>query len=174
MIRFFVVLIALLCGMNPFVAQANTEVMKPYFSNAETVGNGRLTYMFWDVYDATLYAPKGIWVAQKPYALKLNYLVDVKGKKIAAISVEEMQKQGVTDTEKLTRWESEMTRIFPDMKAGASIIGIRTKAGNAVFYKDNQHIGSIKDKEFTENFFAIWLSPKTSEPELRQTLLGQK
>jgi hypothetical protein len=169
-----VVLIILTSFMMSGYASANTEVMKPYFSGAKPLGQGRLTYMFWDVYDATLYAPKGVWSENKPFALKLNYLVAVKGKKIATLSVEEMKKQGAQDAAKLSRWETEMIKIFPDMAAGTSIIGIRTKAGNAVFYKDNQFIGSIKDKEFTEKFFAIWLSPKTSEPSLRDELLGKK
>lgn len=170
----YFVIIILTCFITPKLVSANTEVMKPYFSDAKPLGHGRLTYMFWDVYDATLFAPKGLWSENKPFALKLNYLIDVKGKKIATLSIEEMKKQGAEDAAKLSRWETEMTKIFPDMAAGTSIIGIRTKAGNAVFYKDNQFIGSIKDKEFTENFFAIWLSPKTSKPKLRDELLGQK
>lgn len=168
---FFIVILGL---FTPNFAKANTDILKPYFSEAEPVGTGRLTYMFWDVYDATLIAPKGVFADKKPFALKLKYLVDVKGQKISTLSIEEMKKQGFKDPQKLTSWEKEMTKIFPDMGSGTSIIGIRTKAGNAVFYKDNRHIGSIKDKEFAQKFFAIWLSPQTSEPELRAELLGGK
>jgi Chalcone isomerase-like len=170
----FLSLIAALSVIIPHSGMANTEVLTPYFSAAKPIGDGRLSYMFWDIYDATLYAPQGKWSENKPFALKLTYLIDVKGKKIATLSIEEIKKQGFQDSQKLTRWEKEMTTIFPDMGAGTSIIGIRTKAGNTVFYKDNRHIGSITDPVFTQKFFDIWLSPKTSKPALRQNLLGRK
>ena len=32
--------------------------------------------------------------------------------------------------------------------------------------------GEIRDAEFARLFFGIWLSPKTSEPELRAALLA--
>jgi hypothetical protein len=172
--KFFILLTVFVFGMAPFIALGNTGVLNSYSADMKPVGDGRLTYMFWDVYDATLYAPKGEWSDNKPYALQLNYLINVKGRKIAKISVEEIENQGFKDKEQLARWKSEMTRIFPDMAAGTSIIGVRTKAGNTVFYKNDKPIGTIKDKEFTKKFFAIWLSPNTSEPVLRQKLLGQK
>ncbi|MCP2020685.1 UNVERIFIED_ORG: hypothetical protein J2Y84_003658 [Pseudomonas reinekei] len=30
----------------------------------------------------------------------------------------------------------------------------------------------VKDLQFAQAFFAIWLDPRTSNPELRQQLLG--
>ena len=32
--------------------------------------------------------------------------------------------------------------------------------------------GEVRDAEFTRLFFGIWLSPRTSEPRLREALLG--
>lgn len=157
----------------PHSADAKPAILNPYLDAAQQVGAGRLTYLFWNVYDATLYAPQGKWAEGKPFALELKYLIDVEGAEITRISVDEIQKQAPVNTQKLGVWKSEMAKIFPDMKAGTTIVGIRTKAGNAVFYKDNQHIGTIKDKEFADRFFGIWISPSTSMPELRQELLGQ-
>jgi hypothetical protein len=171
-LRLFVILMVL--GLLPHSALAKPAILKPYLEDARPVGGGRLTYLFWNVYDATLYAPNGKWAEGAPFALELKYLIDVEGKEIAKISIEEIQKQGAVNIKTLEIWKNEMSRIFPDMKAGTSIVGIRTKAGNAVFYKDNKHIGTIKNKEFADMFFAIWVSPSTSMPELRQQLLGQK
>ena len=35
-----------------------------------------MTYFFWDVYNAQLFAPKGQWQGEPPYALTLTYLRD--------------------------------------------------------------------------------------------------
>jgi hypothetical protein len=38
---------------------------------------------------------------------------------------------------------------------------------------NGQPLGEIRDAEFARRFFAIWLSPQTSEPKLRLALLQQ-
>lgn len=152
------------------VSAAN--VVDRYVENPKLVGEGRLTYIFWDVYDAALMAPNGVWQLDKPFALKLSYLRDIEGKKIAARSVEEMRHLGIKDEVKLATWHSQMRKIFPDVENGVSLIGIRDQAGNAIFYRDEQLIGRIDDPEFSDAFFDIWLNHKTSSPKLRRQLLG--
>ena len=49
--------------------------IRGFVPNAQKVGEGRLTYLFWDVYDATLYAPAGAWDNDKPFALQLSYCI---------------------------------------------------------------------------------------------------
>ncbi len=44
--------------------------------------------------------------------------------------------------------------------------------GKAIFYLNNKFIGKINDTQLAQYFFDIWLSPKTSDPKMRQALLG--
>lgn len=143
-----------------------------HIPTAQKVGQGRMTYLFWDVYDATLYAPDGIWNSEKPFALELSYLRELKGKKIADRSVEEIRNQGFRDEVKLATWHAQMRNIFPNVTDGDTLTGIYTENGEAVFYKDSAEVGRIKDAEFSRAFFNIWLSEKTTEPGLRRKLLG--
>jgi hypothetical protein len=83
-----------------------------------------------------------------------------------------MQKQGFTGTKKLATWREEMKRIFPDVKKGKNITGILSSSGETLFYYEEKLIGTVKDPLFGKQFFAIWLSTKTSEPALRKALLG--
>jgi hypothetical protein len=41
------------------------------------------------------------------------------------------------------------------------------------FFVNGRLGGELRDTEFARFFFGIWLSPQTSEPSLRQALLGQ-
>ena len=162
----------LLLFLLSFNAVAETPAtLKEFMPTPEKVGEARLTYYFWDVYDAALYAPEGRWQGQPPYALKLTYLRDIKGKKIAQRSIKEMKEQGVNNTPKLDQWRSQMQDIFPDVKEDDVLVGIATKEGTTRFVFNGNAIGSIDDSDFTRHFFNIWLSEKTSEPELRQKLL---
>lgn len=131
-----------------------------------------MTYMFWDVYDVTLYAPQGDWSPDKPFALQLTYLRKLDGKKIADRSIEEMRGQGMDNEVKLATWHAQLRKIFPDVDNGLRLTGVYTKYGATVFYENNTEIGKINDPEFGQAFFDIWLNEKTSAPGLRSKLLG--
>ena len=67
-----------------------------------------------------------------------------------------------------------MARVFPDIKQGDSLIGVAVPGKEARFYSKDKFIASIADAEFTKAFFGIWLSERTSEPRMRERLLGLK
>lgn len=139
----------------------------------EKIGEGRLTYLFMDIYDATLYAPDGEVNVSGPLALQLNYLRDIKSHKIVNRSIDEMKRLGVRNPEKLERWRMAMAEIFPDVNDQTVLTGIYTQEGETVFLENGSEIGRIEDPEFGYHFFNIWLSENTSAPDLRRKLLGQ-
>lgn len=158
-----------LLGVTPAYA---LDHIKKFVPQAEKVGQGRLTYMLWDVYDAALYAQQGLWEQDKPFALQLSYLRKISGKKIADHSIKEMRNQGFGDEVKLATWHTRMKNIFPNVDDGIILTGVYTDTGETVFYLDDTEIGRINDPEFSKAFFDIWLSERTSAPDLRQKLLG--
>lgn len=159
-----------LLGITPAYA---LDHIRTYVPNAEKVGQGRLTYMLWDVYDAALYAPSGDWQSDEPFALQLSYLRNIQGQKIADRSVEEIRAQGFSDEVRLADWHTQMRSIFPNVDEGIALTGVYTNAGETIFYEGDREIGRIKDPQFGRQFFNIWLSPQTSAPDLRRKLLGQ-
>ena len=164
-----IALTSLLCATTSYAL----EPVKSFITAANKVGQGRLTYLFWDVYDAALYAPNGVWEPNQPFALQLSYLRTIKGKKIADRSIEEIRKQGFVDEVKLASWHTQMRKIFPDVNEGISLIGVYTTTGETIFFENNTEVGRINNAEFSRLFFDIWLSEKTQAPELRKKLLGQ-
>lgn len=150
----------------------NVVIVSNYIDAPTVIGEKRLTYFIWDVYDASLLAPDGIFDETKEFALRLKYLRDVKGTDITKISLEEIKKQGLDDGVTLEKWKQEMNAIFPDIKKSDMITGIRDVSGHAVFYLNDKRLGAIKDKDFTKAFFDIWLGEKTTMPSLRQKLLN--
>ena len=149
-----------------------SEYIEKHIPQAQKVGEGRLSYLIWDVYDAELFAPQGTWKSEQPYALKLSYLMDLKGDKIADRSAEEMRKQKLANEVELATWHTQMTKIFPNVSEGTTITGVYTQNGGTVFYKNGSEIGRIQDPAFSKAFFGIWLNKQTSSPDLRRKLLG--
>lgn len=135
------------------------------------VNETRFSWMFWDVYDIGLYAPDGDYQSSKPVALELTYLTDLDKDDIVDRSCREMRRQKAADEVTLVDWHTQMEEIFPDVKKGDKLVGVATPAGASEFYHNGKKVGEVKDPEFTKAFFNIWLGDKTSEPELRQSLL---
>ena len=143
-------------------------------------GQGRLTFMTMRVYEARLWTsttpsttPIGTDWATGPLALELIYARGLSGARIAERSLTEMQRQGDIDGTRSGRWLSAMKQIFPDVKEGDRITGVNLPGVGARFYFNGKLVGDVRDTDFARLFFGIWLSPRTSEPGLREALLGK-
>ncbi len=155
-------------------ADADTPPSAVYYSvpDISMVGTGRYSVFLWDIYDATLYAANSRWNSNKPFALSLTYLRDIKGKQISKASIDRIRRQGVTNKNQLKSWANQMLQIFPDVTEGSSITGFVNRKRESVFFYEEDEIGRIRDPEFTRYFFNIWLGLDTEAPELREQLLG--
>ena len=83
-----------------------------------------------------------------------------------------MRKQGIGDEAALARWYERLRGIIPDVAERDEIVGLATADGSTRFYLDGEPIGRVDDADFTRAFFSIWLGEATSEPRLRDQLLG--
>jgi hypothetical protein len=142
---------------------------------ARLQGSGRLRFLAFNVYDARLWTPAALtpeqWAAA-PLALELQYLRKLDGPAIAERSLQEMKRQGEIAADTASRWLAEMRRVFPNVAAGDRITGVHLPGEGARFFFNGQLKGEVRDPEFSRWFFGIWLAPQTSEPAMRQQLLG--
>lgn len=158
-----------LIGMS---APSFAENLNQYIEAPKLVGKARLKFMFWNVYEASLIAPRGHFSQETPFALELKYMRGFEGKEIASRSIDEMRSLGMDDEVKLAKWYQEMQGIFPDVKEGEMITGVVDNNQISHFFFNDKPLGIVHDKEFSKWFFNIWLSEKTSQPEMREQLLG--
>ena len=107
-------------------------------------------------------------------ALELEYARALDGQAIAERSLKEMKGLARVDAAQAERWLQQMRQIFPDVKKGDRITGVQQPGEAARFFVNGQPRGEVRDAEFTRLFFGIWLSPRTSQPKLREALLGSK
>jgi hypothetical protein len=143
--------------------------------SARQVGTAKLKFWGFDVYNATLWsAPdfKPTQYAQHSFALDLAYLRSLEGSAIAKRSLDEMQRLGEITPQQAQAWLAAMEKFFPDVKAGDRITGLHRAGSGAAFWVNGKAKGEIKDVEFARLFFGIWLAEGTSEPAMRQALLG--
>ncbi|MDR7095244.1 chalcone isomerase family protein [Hydrogenophaga laconesensis] len=138
------------------------------------LGTARLRYWGFDVYDMTLLAPPGFDIQRfedQAFSLELRYLRAFKSADIATRSIDEMQDIAPIEPAQAKRWRDAMGALFPDVQRGDRITGVHTPGHGARFYLNGRWIGDIADDAFSRRFFGIWLSPKTSQPRLREALI---
>lgn len=134
-------------------------------------GSGEMRWLGFSLYHATL------WVAgespeSSPTALQLEYRRDIARERLVQTSLDEMRRMG-SDESQLKRWEADLQRVFPEVRAGDSIVGVHYPGHGARFYHQGRSTGVVADAEFARRFFAIWLAPATRSPALRAALLSR-
>ena len=157
---------------NPDDARPELDALLPQH---RLIGKGQLTVWGFQVYDARLWALPGFKPSNlptQPFALELAYLRDFSGKDTAERSIKEMRRAATINEEQAKVWITDMQRVIPDIKKGDRIMGINRPGIGAQFLVNGKAAGEIRDADFARLFFGIWLSPKTSEPKLRDVLLA--
>ncbi len=174
--RAVLVLAALPCAaLASRAPQAPPPELKTELQGARLLGEGRLRYLGLHVYDIRLWGEADFSVRDlqgSTLALELEYARALEGRAIAERSLKEMQGLDSIEMALAERWLQQMRQIFPDVNKGDRITGVQLRGESARFFVNGRPRGEVRDPEFARLFFGIWLSPRTSQPRLREALLG--
>jgi len=165
----FLGLVLLFSGVTHASNNHNQSLVAKNISQVEPLGQGRMTYWGFTLYDAKLYTskePKG------GIALDIQYLRKFEAKDLAKQTLEELKKLGISETQR-AEWADPLNRAFKTVQVGDSITAIKKPQGSTHFFYNGQFVSEISGESFSQAFFGIWLHPKTSAPQLRKVLLGQ-
>lgn len=149
--------------------------LQQWAPQARPAGQARLRFWGLDVYDATLWVAPGFRSADYAahgFALQLNYLRNFEGADIARRSLEEMRRLASLSPAQVSRWQSALASLLPNVRPGDRLTGVHRPGRSALFLLNDAPLGEIGDAEFSRLFFGIWLASQTSEPALRQALLA--
>lgn len=157
-------------------AQALPPELRPALPAAALAGQATLRFWGLEIYQATLWVAPGFSAAayeEAPFALALDYRRDFKGADIAQRSLDEMRRQAPLTPAQDSAWGQQMRELFPDVQRGDRITGVHQPGTGALFWRNGRPLGEVRDPLFARRFFGIWLSPQSTEPELRRALLAQ-
>jgi hypothetical protein len=168
----------LACAATSFAqAQAPTEpapYVRQALSSPTLSGQGQLRFLGLRIYDARLWVgPQfdALAYGAHPLALELTYHRAFTGAAIAERSIQEIQKQLALPAEQAARWQQDLTQLLPDVQAGDRLTGLYQPGQGMALWRAGEKLGTLRDPELAQRFFGIWLSPRTSEPRLRDALL---
>ncbi len=146
-------------------------------SNGQYLGQATMRWFGLKIYDAQLWAekpPAQFNYRTDAHLLELTYAHDFESEKIAEKSREEIEKQGVGTTEVLNMWQKKLSALIPSIKKGNQLTALYKPGKGLVLFKNGQTVGELNDPELAIAFMGIWLDPRSSEPALREKLIGLK
>ena len=148
--------------------------LRGWLNTPRLVGQHRLTYWGFEVYDASLWADAAFapeaW-AKQVLVLDLRYLRAFKGRDIAQRAIDEIAGQHALSTVQAQQWLAALQALIPDVRTGERLTGIYLPNKGLQLRHQDRDVGDLRDTELAERFFGIWLAPQTSQRELRQQLL---
>lgn len=176
---------ALLFGLGAAVGYSGRAAAQAFPSAPQEVSaalgstrlQGRATLRFFglQIYQARL------WVSPQfqperyrdhRFALELQYARSLSGADIAERSLQEMRRAGVVEEAQAQGWLAAMRQAFPDVSDGDRLTGLHEPGLQTRFFFNGRDQATVNDPAFGPRFFGIWLAQGSSEPRLRQQLLG--
>jgi hypothetical protein len=142
--------------------------------NFISIGQTTFTVLFWDIYTSQLLTSSGEYplIDSKDNLLfDINYLRGIKSEDLIKRTIEQWRHLGIAE-DKYQIYIPLLKNMWPDIQKGDNL-SILIHQGRSTFYFNKQYLGFIDEVEFGEIFLAIWLSENTSQPSLRNELLGK-
>lgn len=164
---------AALALMFSFSAFASTP-----WAQWQQVGRATLSWGPFEVYHSSLLTPDGKYQAQKwPQALSIEYLRSIDSQELTKATEEQWQKLGLERDAQKNGWLETVEKTWPDVSNGSEIVFLATATGGQFYSRAPNSvmivpIGHSFSPEFRDAFLAIWLSPATQYPDLRNKLIG--
>lgn len=168
LVSYLLLLLVLLASQQSMAKSVSSQGSVPQI--LKLVGESQMSWMFWDLYSIRLLTESGSYQERVfPQRLEISYLRDIDKQDLLTATLQEWQKLGV---EAKPQWQQQLQGIWPSVKTGDTLMFDVSANGQSRFYYNGKEIGSIEDVEFASAFLSIWLSPNTSEKELRLELIG--
>ncbi len=151
------------------------EVWRDALADAQLIGSGTMRWLGFRIYQASLWAPRRPLDPDQAFALQLQYHVRVTRDKLAATSIEEIQRMSPTliAAPTLARWKAELLRAFVDVTDGDELVGVYLPRRGMRLYDRDRMLAEIGDAELARAFFNIWLGQPSRDDSLRRSLLGE-
>ena len=155
--------------------QKPIEALEPKlnFDNYQQLGQCQLSWLWLDVYKATFFTRTGKYHSDEyPQLLVITYLRNISADDLIKATVEQWQHLNYS-ADDIKAWQQAIKGIWPNISKNDNLSFEVINENHGRFFYNQVYLQDVKDKGFAKAFISIWLSKNTSQPKLRQQLLGQ-
>lgn len=135
------------------------------------VGEAQFSMLFWDIYHSQLFTPSGEFDDVIPGTVfEIKYQRNISQSDLIERTIEQWQHLGFSE-ETYQAYPPVLAALWPDITKGDKLTLVVSERSSD-FYFNERFLGRVNDDSFAQIFLAIWVSPNTSQPKLRQQLIG--
>ena len=149
-----------------------SDMPKEEFSSPTIIGEGTLKVFFMEIYDLRLIADSPTFSWQNKFKLDFIYTRDLKKESVIKSSIRELRRQSSVSERDIGSWQVYLEQSIKPAQVGTHATVIWNPEGRITFYYENNDPTTIEDEDFARAFLNIWLGEETSQPKLRNQLLG--
>lgn len=145
------------------------------------VGSGRLKWLGFGIYDASLWSSDGRYgagagartlEAGRTLALSLWYQRRFTRDELIGITTGEWDRLALGSPADRARWTDALRRTWRDVDRGDNLTAVVVPGVETRFYDEDRLLGRIDDPAFGPAFLSIWLHERSAVADLRARLLG--
>ena len=142
-------------------------------NSTKQIGTAKFSVFIWDIYQSQLSTSSGNYPDPEGLIVyQIKYFKNIESKELIKKTIEQWQHLGIK-SDRYTPYVKQLGNIWPDIEEDDQLAFV-AKGDKSAFYYNGDLVGSIDNQGFAEVFLSIWFSEKTSQPELRDSLLGIK
>lgn len=155
----------------PLPESVRAEIAGSGKATAPLIRVGSATYrkLGFTIYHATLWAPGGVYDANKPYALQLRYARDLSQDTLVDAVATDVKDQEQPDPMTMAAWQQTLNEVLPAVKDEEELIGVSVPGSDAKLFFNGKYHATMKDKRLARAFMGIWLGDKAN-PDIRAKL----
>lgn len=138
------------------------------------IGQGTLKVLFFEVYDIRLLADSKPFSWKNKFQLEFEYKREVKKETVIESSIKEMRRQSSFLDKDINKWQEYLEISIKPVQEGSQATVTWNPNGQITFHYQSSEPTTIEDENFARAFLNIWLGEETSQPKLRNQLLGDQ
>lgn len=152
----------------------NLSEISENLSKPSRLGVHNLTVWGFKVYNIQLLSQTKKFSYQNKFAIVINYQRDFAKNNLIEKSIEEIARiNEIKDLGLLKIYQNKLEEIFFDVKKGDRKTAFFDPKNGVKLYFNGKFVGEIKDLIFAKRFVDIWLSDKSSYPQMTMDILGK-
>ena len=143
-------------------------------SEMKLIGQGTLKVLFFEVYDIRLLADSKPFSWKNKFQLEFEYKREVKKETVIESSIKEMRRKSSFLDKDINKWQEYLEISIKPVQEGSQATVSWNPNGQITFHYQSSEPTTIEDENFARAFLNIWLGEETSQPKLRNQLLGDQ
>jgi len=166
---------AIAVGMAMTVAHASGPSRDVSYAmpEARLIGTADFNWLFWDLFDASLWSADGLFSWDRPFALSLTYRTDFSGGELTQSTVEELERVTDWSDSDLAAFRNRIASCMADVQAGDRFTAMGPDPDTVVLYLNSEERCQLSGTGLRRDYFGIWLSKKSRFPMKSRELTGR-